>query len=581
MKFIEFQIKRFRSIKDLTIKIVENEPIIICGENNVGKTNILRALNIFFNYFNSPKDLFIPERDIPYNKFYGSRGGTAYTEFIGTFEKKDKTKHKISFRLQPNGEISFKLNNRNVEIGDSSIFEILDNFRYYYIKSNNINIPEILSKTLEEEGLLPLDKKRSKQTQALKKLEEFIDLSKKAILDIEKEINLKFAQLINFDGFLKGKKIKINFAEYENLREALSQMVSITFDDGIDNGIVCKGSGVQRVVLLSLMQYISSKSNKKIIWGLDEPEVFLQPKLQKQVAKIIKDITKNQNQQTIITTHSQYFIDLRNVSNTHLLVGDLVKKEYIRRRNKTFYEIEANFKKFPSISSKISEIKKHLGIANNDGWILLPYNLLIEGVTDKKYLEELCLASDIQIPNIFIAHGTSKFLGFLQYLDLSAENLDYKPTILCILDYDSAGREQFEGIKETKFKNIKVIKKYISHENNMLTKTIPHEIEDFIPQNLIFDAINKILKRQGYKIITKAQIANKNKEAFLKTQLLEYAETIIKNNNLDKEPLKLTNDGRKLQICEICCELLSLHPEIYALNENQKNFLNEISCENV
>ena len=49
MKFIEFRIKRYRSIKDLTLKMVEDEPIIICGENNVGKTNILRALNIFFN----------------------------------------------------------------------------------------------------------------------------------------------------------------------------------------------------------------------------------------------------------------------------------------------------------------------------------------------------------------------------------------------------------------------------------------------------------------------------------------------------------------------------------------------------
>ena len=579
MKFIEFQIKRFRSIKELTLKMAENEPIIICGENNVGKTNILRALNIFFNYFNSPKELFIPERDIPYNKFYGSRGGTAYTELIGIFEKDDRLKYKISFRIQPNGAINFKLNQRNVEIGDSEINEILENFRYYYIKSNNINIPEILSKTLEEEGLLPLDKKRRKQTQALKKLDEFISLSKNAILDIEKEINLKFSQLINFDGFLKGKKIKINFAEYENLREALSQMVSITLDDGIDNGIVCKGSGVQRVVLLSLMQYISAKSNKKIIWGLDEPEVFLQPKLQKQVAKIIRDITQNQNQQTIITTHSQYFIDLRNVNNTHLLVGDITKKEYIRRKNKTFYEIEASFKKFPSVSSKITEIKKHLGVTNNDGWTLLPFNLLVEGITDKKYLEELCLASDIQIPNIFVANGATKFIGFLQYLDLSAEDLNYKPEILCLLDYDSAGKEQFTSIKESKFKNIKITKKYISHENDKLSKTMSREIEDFIPQNLIFDAINKILKRKNYKIITKTQINNKNKEAYLETQILEYAETVIKNNNLDKEPFNLTNEGRKLQICEKCCELLSLKPEAYKLNDSQKSFLNEISCE--
>ena len=112
-----------------------------------------------------------------------------------------------------------------------------------------------------------------------------------------------------------------------------------------------------------------------------------------------------------------------------------------------------------------------------------------------------------------------------------------------------------------------------------------HEIEDFIPHNLIFDAINKILKRQNYRVITKVQINNKNKEAYkivicLKDNFDKYAE-FLKNNNVEKEPLSLTNEGRKLQICEKCCELLSLNPESYKLNDSQKSFLNEISCESI
>lgn len=577
MKFNEFVIKRYRSIKDLTIKMVENEPIIICGENNVGKTNILRALNIFFNYFNTSKELFIPERDIPYHKYYGSRGGTAYTELIGKFTNNEGTKQIISFRINHRAEVSLKFNSKDAEFDDIS--DILDKFRYYYIKSNNINIPELLSSTLEDEGLLPLDKKRSKQTNALKKLDEFIALSKKAILDIEKDLNSKFLQLVNFDGFLQGKKIKINFAEYENLREALSKMVSITFDDGADNGIVSKGSGVQRVVLLSLMQYVSEKSSKKIIWGLDEPEAFLQPKLQKQVAKILNEVTKNQNQQTILTTHSQYFINLKNVENTHLLVGTCEKKEYVRRKDKTFYEIEASIQEFPSISAKISEIKKHLGLTNNDGWILLPYNILVEGITDKKYIEELCLASNLQVPNIFVANGSTKFSGFLQYLELSAKDSNFKPEVLCLLDHDSAGKEQYNGIKTSKYKNIVIKKGYISHHETNLTARLEHEIEDFVPTGLIFDGINKILKKENYRMIQKRQVENKTKEAHLKTQILVYAEEVTKTNNLEKEPIVLTEEGRKLQLCDICCELLSQNPNNYPLSQTQIEFLKEICNE--
>ena len=44
------EIKRYRSINDLVINIDESHNIVtFCGQNNVGKTNILRAIALFFN----------------------------------------------------------------------------------------------------------------------------------------------------------------------------------------------------------------------------------------------------------------------------------------------------------------------------------------------------------------------------------------------------------------------------------------------------------------------------------------------------------------------------------------------------
>jgi AAA15 family ATPase/GTPase len=41
-------IKRFRSINDLTLNIDSTYNIVtVCGQNNVGKTNILRAISLF------------------------------------------------------------------------------------------------------------------------------------------------------------------------------------------------------------------------------------------------------------------------------------------------------------------------------------------------------------------------------------------------------------------------------------------------------------------------------------------------------------------------------------------------------
>ena len=55
------QIKRYRSINDLTLNIDKNYNITtICGQNNVGKTNVLRAISLFFN-----KTKFIFKEDVP------------------------------------------------------------------------------------------------------------------------------------------------------------------------------------------------------------------------------------------------------------------------------------------------------------------------------------------------------------------------------------------------------------------------------------------------------------------------------------------------------------------------------------
>ena len=43
----EIQIKNFRSIRNMTISARKHN--VIVGLNDVGKSNILRALNLFFN----------------------------------------------------------------------------------------------------------------------------------------------------------------------------------------------------------------------------------------------------------------------------------------------------------------------------------------------------------------------------------------------------------------------------------------------------------------------------------------------------------------------------------------------------
>ena len=72
---------------DVTLNISQDLPTIICGENNIGKTNFLRALNLYFNHLSDA--VFTPKEDLPYHIVNGSGGAGTKTELTGKFEKDD------------------------------------------------------------------------------------------------------------------------------------------------------------------------------------------------------------------------------------------------------------------------------------------------------------------------------------------------------------------------------------------------------------------------------------------------------------------------------------------------------------
>ncbi len=104
-----FQVKRFRSLIDLKVEFNKELPTIICGEKNIGKTNFLRALNVFFNHFYEYEEIYDPKYDIPHHIYEGSRGGRANTELTGFF-KDGNVAVTLKITLRIDGNIEYKKN---------------------------------------------------------------------------------------------------------------------------------------------------------------------------------------------------------------------------------------------------------------------------------------------------------------------------------------------------------------------------------------------------------------------------------------------------------------------------------------
>lgn len=571
-EFAAFEIKRYRSIMNLKLDLNCDSPTVICGENNVGKTNVLRALDLFFNHYND-SNLFNDGLDVPYHIRYGSGGKRSNTELVGTFCCGDE---KIILQVlfsKSDTDATYRINGS--EVSADIAIALIKNFRYIFIKSNNVNLPSLISLVLESDALLPLDRQRAKQSEPLKVLNNFIELSKTAITDIERNLNTIFEQFSGLDNSLNGTSVKINFAEYEKLRDVVKTMTSITLFDGNNNSIDTKGSGAQRIVFITLMNYIARNCNDKVIWGIDEPEVFLQPKLQKSLFKVISETVRKYSQRVILTTHSPNFVDVSNLKSTHLLVGNRELKEYKRKPGQCFYELNTKMFQAKSSYEMAMEIKSHFGILDNDGWKVMPENVLLEGKTDFEYLKYLLLALDLPVPNLIYCGGASKISGSLQYYESYSDALGFKPAFLCVFDNDLEGRSSFDKIKINKFRKINVAKIIIPHSSGIVSKgdKVNWAIEDFLPVEQVFKCVNIILRKLKYRTITRAQINLFQGVAYNDCEILNYVNTASRSNNSEKKALNFFDDGLKMRLCEI---FVSQPAVDVRLNCEQTGFLNNL-----
>ncbi|WP_022846799.1 AAA family ATPase [Desulfurobacterium sp. TC5-1] len=558
MKFVKVNIKRFRSINNLTVEFKEGKPLIICGSNNVGKTNFLRALDL---YFSLDKKKFNTRDDIPYDIERGKRGAGYNTSITGWFIDNENKRYEIKTifkRTKVKGNIlEIKAKRNNTNISEPEARNIIKRFRFLFIEASNINMPQIIAEIIDEEVLpLGLDPLRRKQTEPLKILENFVTKSKEALSGIEKEISKNLNEFIEgVTGIDKDEwKVKILFAEINKLREVLANMIEFTLYDKNNSKMEAKGSGIQRIVLLSLIKYISEKiKNKNIIWGIDEPEAFLQPALQKRVFNILLDMAKKQH--IIFTTHSQYFIDITDLQTTYLFKANYEKKDFKRRPGEVFFKINTFIEEKQSDYQKLIEIKEHFGMKKNDNWEIMPYNILVEGEEDKLYIEMLARKFGFSVPNILVAGGVTKIKGYLQFLKEFCRESGFKPKIVCIFDHDKEGKETYDKIIPDKYRNfLDLDLRFIPRCDGDKSIEYDYEIEDFIYPEIMLEAVNDFLKRRNYKAISKTELKKRFQSAYDKTCILNFFTQIAKAKNSDKEEINFEDEGIKKYLCKKSCE---------------------------
>lgn len=76
------------------------------------------------------------------------------------------------------------------------------------------------------------------------------------------------------------------------------------------------GQGTQRMIIFSLLKYYSEnnfKNEKLNFFIIEEPEIYLHPRIKREFNKILSAISKKDKNQVLVTTHDPYFVEM-NVS---------------------------------------------------------------------------------------------------------------------------------------------------------------------------------------------------------------------------------------------------------------------------
>jgi len=475
MKIIEkIEIKHFRSFdggKDQVKVKIDNlsDLNVFSGANDSGKSNVLRALNLFFNGEISPGITFDKNRD--FSKIVSTRLDEDIDRRKKEQKKGVKGKDEKPKELRRSDEfISVKLhfNNKRKQRGlpekfwVTKLYSQKNSFQGEYIyqpdHKGNAQVTRFLS-TFQFE-YVPAIKDKSYFNHLFEKLQTYLFEKE------DKRHNNKFAESSKrFNDMLQNETLEL-FKEFQNSSGVdASFYIPSTLVDFFrtlsvrtenDISLFDRGDGVQARFIPVILNELSRDSKKNIIWGFEEPENSYESRnIQKIRDEFIEKYSRSM--QIFITSHTKEFLsverkytaDEKNILNNPKLDSKTKKENAFSKLNSnqsssgiSIYRVWKNdstkntsfITRYDEINGVWEDICDDLGIVKD--------SRIIEALQDKltlqeKYLKESKLDSKKQ-KNI-LNKLRKELHGAIDDLDsVKLEIEEYKKPILIVEDkYDA------------------------------------------------------------------------------------------------------------------------------------------------
>lgn len=556
MKIRYLKIVNFKSIRELTIRDIENA-LILVGKNNTGKTAVIDALllasgmhQIKSTEFLNPNHPVEISVEIEYSSadlmYYHQNGILSKSHDYNLWLKELKEKlpslkeNVLSFtcKVNPQKQVryidGFSKNNpyiveifpkiyhidqnRNLEALQNDVFSFYDKESFQMLKDNKctFDAARTCNRCFQCIGLIN------------KKTPEELTLFETARLLQYKLFNT------NLNEF--ARKVNAHF----HANGSPSQEIQYVMDYDMDNllhidTIVCNkerggaigsinllSEGLRSIYALSLLEtYVEEENTLPCIIMMEDPEIYLHPQLQKVASEILYRLSKKN--QVIFSTHSpnlifnfstkqirevildeEYYTVIKEETDVDTILNDLgyTANDLMNVSFVFIVEGKQDSNRLPMLLEKYySEIYDDSG--NLRRITIIPTNSCtnIKTYANLKYINKLYLKDQ-----------------FLMIRDSDGKNPKYLKKQLCNY-YDQRAKEDAGNLPRVEPKNVLILK-YYSFENYFLDPKIMAKIgvvkseEDFY--NILFkkykdylyklNSMKRLLRTKNFRIKTKQDI---------------------------------------------------------------------------
>lgn len=383
MKLTEVRIEHFRSIKECHIYL--DEVMAIIGENNAGKTALLRALNSVFNweyeerfFLNNAHQYavrtttkislvfeFVPGREIYADKLFDNKLNLIFKYAYGA------TTRKRTLYCQTETNI--------VQVDDEFLSELKKDIDYVYIPASRSNRDLTWTEnSIFQRVLTAYSQNHTQQRDNISaQVARVADKLKSSIFSkIEHE--LKISSLLDADELYR-------FEYVDNIDYSLFlSKVGINIADGNNSFPVTEyGSGIKSLSVIALYRTLAKLNNVNVILGIEEPETNLHPHAQKKLIASIQHERQDSEIQAIFATHSTVIVD--ELNHESIILARRIADSR-RGFHTEFTQLESNF--WNKYGLDEYKHKRFFHYKNSD-FFFAKYVIVVESTTDAQVIAEL------------------------------------------------------------------------------------------------------------------------------------------------------------------------------------------------